>query len=40
VFDSIEDPQWNGGATEVPLRVPSARYQVLKKITQADERVI
>ena len=23
VFDSIEDPQWNGGATEVPLRVPS-----------------
>ena len=40
VFDSIEDPQWNGGATEVPLRVPSARHPVLKKITQADERVI
>lgn len=40
VFDSIEDPQWNGGPTEVPLRVPSARSQPLKKITTPEEKLI
>ena len=40
VFDSIEDPQWNGEATDVPLKVCSTRHQPLKKITQADERLI
>ena len=40
VFDSIEDPQWNGEATDVPLKVCSTRHPPLKKITQADERVI
>ncbi len=40
VFDSIEDPQWNGGQTEVPLKVASARHPPLKKITQADQRLI
>ena len=40
VFDSIEDPQWNGEATDVPLKVRSTRHPPLKKITQADERLI
>ncbi|MDO5692891.1 MAG: proteasome-type protease [Pseudomonadota bacterium] len=40
VFDSIEDPQWNGGQTDVPLKVVSARHPPLKKITQPDERLI
>ena len=40
VFDSIEDPQWNGEATDVPLKVCSTRHPPLKKITQADERLI
>ena len=40
VFDSIEDPQWNGEATDVPLKVCSTRHPPLKKITQANERLI
>ncbi len=40
VFDSIEDPQWNGGQTEVPLRVSTGRHPPLKKITSAAERLI
>ena len=40
VFDSIEDPLWNGGETEVPLKVASSRHPPLKKITRADERLI
>src|SRR5256885_12458033 len=33
VFESIEDPQWAGGATQFPLCVTSARYESMKKIT-------
>ncbi len=40
VFDSIEDPAWNGRATEVPLRVDPIRSQHLKKITSPDEKLI
>ena len=40
MFDSIEDPMWHGGATEVPLMVPSARNTLLKKITTPDEKLI
>lgn len=40
VFDSIEDPQWNGAPTNVPLRVVSKRHPPLKKISSADERLI
>ncbi|WP_028603382.1 proteasome-type protease [Ottowia thiooxydans] len=40
VFDSIEDPQWNGGQTDTPLRVSSPRHPPLKKIASADERLI
>ena len=40
VFDSIEDPQWNGGQTDLPLRVESKRHPVIKKITTPNERLI
>ena len=40
VFDSIEDPMWNGGRTEVPLMVNGARSRPLRKIGAPDERLI
>ena len=40
MFDSIEDPMWNGGATTVPLMVPAQRNALLKKITTPDEKLI
>ena len=40
VFESIEDPQWGDGATNVPLRVPSARYEAMKKITHPGEKLV
>ena len=40
MFDSIEDPMWHGGATEVPLMVPAARNTLLKKISTPDEKLI
>jgi len=40
VFDSIEDPMWNGEATEVPLLARSGRSLPLKKITTPQEKLI
>jgi putative proteasome-type protease len=40
VFDSIEDPTWDGSQTAVPLMVPTERSLPLKKITTPDERLI
>ena len=40
VFDSIEDPMWNGGQTNVPLLVGSARSAPLRKITTPQEKLI
>jgi len=40
VFDSIEDPMWNGEHTEVPLLQPASRSLPLKKISTPDERLI
>ena len=40
VFDSIEDPLWNGGATDVPLLVPPGRSLPLKKISSPEEKLI
>ncbi|QIL69721.1 proteasome-type protease [Diaphorobacter sp. HDW4B] len=40
VFDSIEDPAWHGGVTEVPIRVDPHRNRHLKKITSPDEKLI
>ena len=40
VFESIESPQWTGGAAQHPICVSSARYEPMRKITHPDERII
>jgi putative proteasome-type protease len=40
VFDSIEDPMWNGETTAIPLIATTRRNQVLKKIGTPDEKLI
>ena len=40
VFDSIEDPVWNGAKTEVPLKIDGARAKALRKITNETEKLI
>jgi putative proteasome-type protease len=40
VFDSLEDPSWDGGDTRFPLRVPSARYEPMRKITTPSEKIV
>jgi putative proteasome-type protease len=40
VFDSIEDPTWNGGQTEVPLMTVGKRNKPLKKISSPKEKLI
>jgi putative proteasome-type protease len=40
VFEGIEDPMWNGGATEVPLCVNALRSKPIKKITNEHEKLI
>jgi len=39
-FDSLEDPYWDGGNTRYPLRVASARYEPMRKITTPSEKII
>ena len=38
-FQSIDDPQWNGGQAAHPLRSPS-RYEPLRKIGHPGEKVV
>lgn len=40
VFDSIEDPAWDGGGTEVPIKVTPVRSKPLKKITTPQDKLI
>ena len=40
VFESLDDPQWSGGATQHPLRVSSARYEPMRKITHPGEKIV
>jgi putative proteasome-type protease len=40
IFESIDDPQWDGGATTTPLCVPSGRYEAMKKITHPGEKLV
>jgi len=40
VFDSIEDPMWQGEQTDVPLMVEAPRHRPLKKLTNPHERLI
>ncbi len=40
VFESIDDPQWDGSTSEHPLCVDSARYEPMRKITNASEKIV
>jgi putative proteasome-type protease len=40
VFDSIEDPAWNGGSTDLPIRVTPVRSKPLRKITTPQDKLI
>jgi putative proteasome-type protease len=40
VFESIEDPSWNGGNTATPLCVFSARYEPMRKVTHPGEKIV
>ena len=40
MFDSIEDPTWDGSHTEVPLLGDTAHNRPLRKITNASEKLI
>jgi putative proteasome-type protease len=40
VFDSIEDPVWDDAHTDIPLKMPSARSDPLRKITNPNEKLI
>lgn len=40
VFESLEDPRWDGGETGTPLVVPDGRYEPMRKIRHRDEKVV
>ena len=40
VFESIEDPSWNGGATNAPLCVTAPRYEPMRKVTHPGEKIV
>jgi len=40
VFDSIDDPIWDGSTTPVPLLHPTLRNAPLRKISTPDEKLI
>lgn len=40
VFDSIEDPVWDDAHTDIPLKMPAVRHDVLKKISTPHEKLI
>jgi putative proteasome-type protease len=40
VFDSIEDPMWEGEQTQIPLMVEAQRNRPLKKIRTPQEKLI
>jgi putative proteasome-type protease len=40
VFEGIDEPRWDGGDTEHPILTPSPRYEPMRKITNAGERIV
>ena len=40
VFESIDDPHWDGSTSAHPLCVESARYEPMRKITNASEKIV
>lgn len=39
-FESIDNPSWDSDDVRHPIRVPSDRYEVLRKIHNPDEKII
>jgi putative proteasome-type protease len=40
VFDSMEDPCWEGGTAGHPIRTPSPRYEPMRKISNPAEKIV
>jgi putative proteasome-type protease len=40
VFESIDDPRWDGGQTQHPLLTPSKRFPAMKKIADPSEKIV
>ena len=40
VFESIEDPHWDGSLSAHPLRSASPRYEAMRKITHPGEKIV
>jgi putative proteasome-type protease len=40
VFESIEDPCWDGGAPKHPLLAGSKRFPRMKKIAHPGEKIV
>ena len=40
VFEGIDDPRWDGGDTEHPLLAPRCRYEITRKITRPEDRIV
>jgi len=40
VFESIDDPRWDGGDAAHPLMVKSERYEAMRKITKPADRIV
>ena len=40
IFESIEDPHWNGGDTAHPLRSSDCRYEPMRKLTHPGEMTV
>ncbi len=40
VFESIDDPRWDGGDTAHPLMSPLQRHEPMRKITHPGERIV
>jgi putative proteasome-type protease len=40
VFESIDDPQWNGESSAFPLRTPTGRYEEMRKIHHPGEKIV
>ncbi len=40
VFESIDDPQWNGGDAAHPLLADSQRHEPMRKIARPEDRIV
>jgi putative proteasome-type protease len=40
VFESIDDPQWDGSAAAHPLRTPQSRCEPMRKVTHPGEKIV